>query len=48
MKKGLALATFIIGIISLLCGIAATIFGAVSMGAERSEHKRPKALQPYN
>lgn len=31
MKRGLALATFIIGVISVLCGAAATILGAIGM-----------------
>lgn len=31
MKRGMALATFIIGIISVLCGTAATVLGAIGM-----------------
>ena len=31
MKRGLAVATVIIGILSLFCGVTATVLGAVGM-----------------
>lgn len=37
MRRGLALATFVIGIISVLCGTAATVLGAVGMRVTKSE-----------
>lgn len=37
MKRGLAIATFIIGVLSIFCGIAATVLGAVGMGKGREK-----------
>lgn len=37
MRRGLALATFIVGIISILCGITATTLGAVGLRKNRDK-----------
>jgi len=37
MRRGLAVATFVIGVISVLCGTAATVLGAIGMRGEKKK-----------
>ena len=37
MSRGLSVATFVIGIMCIFCGIAATVFGAIGMQKVKSK-----------